>query len=284
MASFNASVSNQHKVPPEEGNRTGNQNGQCTPMPSPALGTLKLMAGNGTAVGTVMILMCPGKHRAIRGGRVICVQDSNSTQWSGGVPECKPLSRHEDHGLRTAVLAALISSAIILLMSMFFITSCLLKRVKKEERRKLERKRRREAEELWKQTNAEEQRESFYNYNGRHNTNNNNSSRLGQQKSYSLTQSVTSIKSLTYSDLQSAYRHQQNHPDSTSIHYSQRLNAPYINMNTTSASYPHNTHFHCSDHDPILDQISWNPVILATVGQEDQDSGVSGQRLNGTQT
>lgn len=63
--------------------------GQCTPMHSPRLGTLNLVAGNGTSVGTVMTLLCPLMHHATSGGRITCVQEINRTQWSGGIPECK---------------------------------------------------------------------------------------------------------------------------------------------------------------------------------------------------
>lgn len=63
--------------------------GQCTPIPPPSLGTLKVVAGNGTSVGTVMTLLCPARYRPISGGRISCVQENNSIYWSGGAPECK---------------------------------------------------------------------------------------------------------------------------------------------------------------------------------------------------
>lgn len=63
--------------------------GQCSPLPPLSKGTLTLVAGNGTSVGTVMTLVCPRWHRPISGGLITCVQESNSTQWSGGTPQCK---------------------------------------------------------------------------------------------------------------------------------------------------------------------------------------------------
>ncbi|XP_026126285.1 sushi domain-containing protein 3-like isoform X3 [Carassius auratus] len=116
-----------------------NQTGQCAPLLSPAVGTLKLVSGDGTSVGSVMSLQCPSRHRAVSGGQMTCVWGSDETHWSGGTPECKPLSRFEDNGFRLALLVSFISSAIILFMCIFFITSCLVRHVKREERRKMER-------------------------------------------------------------------------------------------------------------------------------------------------
>lgn len=65
-------------------------------MPSPRLGKLNVVAGNGTSVGTVMTLVCPLMHRATSGGRITCVQELNSTEWSGGVPQCQ-CKTHKSH-------------------------------------------------------------------------------------------------------------------------------------------------------------------------------------------
>ncbi|MCJ8735190.1 hypothetical protein PDJAM_G00244140 [Pangasius djambal] len=192
------------KEAPEDRSRTGHQPGQCTPMPSPPLGTLKLVAGNGTSVGTVMTLLCPVKHRAVSGGRISCVQETNTTEWTGGTPECKPLL-YGEYGFRLAVLLSIVSVAIILLMSIYFITSCLLKRVTNDEMRQLERERKREASRLWHQLNPEEQRESFYNHNDRinhNNSNNNTCSSSSRQEKHPRC-------------------HQKNNPDPLTIHHSQ---------------------------------------------------------------
>uniref|UniRef100_A0A8C1UFM3 Sushi domain-containing protein n=1 Tax=Cyprinus carpio TaxID=7962 RepID=A0A8C1UFM3_CYPCA len=161
-----------------------NQTGQCAPLLSPAVGTLKLVSGDGTSVGSVMSLQCPSRHRAVSGSQVTCVWSSNKTHWSGGTPECKPLSRFEDHGFRLALVVSFISSAIILLMSMFFITSCLVRHVKREERRKMERERKNGASEYWQQMDVEGvelQREGLHNQKTTNNNNNNNNTRGERQ-------------------------------------------------------------------------------------------------------
>ncbi|XP_076851412.1 uncharacterized protein LOC143502117 isoform X1 [Brachyhypopomus gauderio] len=184
MDSFNASVLDESK---SQLAVEGRSKGQCTAMLSPPVGTLKLVAGNGTSVGTVMTLQCPYTHRPVNGGRVICMEDNDRTQWSGGVPECKPLSRHESPGFRLAVLVSTVSLAIIIFMSVIFITSCLLKHVKREEMKRRERERKRETAELWAQMdhqNVEEQSVAFHGRKGRNNNNNNNSSGGGSAEQH----------------------------------------------------------------------------------------------------
>ncbi|XP_071377101.1 uncharacterized protein [Centroberyx affinis] len=149
-------------------NNSGVSQGQCTPMPLPALGTQRIVQGNGTNVGTVISLQCPAKHRLI-GSNLVCVMGTNSTQWVGET-YCKPLSPYEDFGFRVAVLASIVSSAIILLMSMAFITCCLLDCVKEEKRKKQERE-----TDLWHREERMEQRvdnRSRYSHKGRNNNNN----------------------------------------------------------------------------------------------------------------
>uniref|UniRef100_H2THA2 Sushi domain-containing protein n=1 Tax=Takifugu rubripes TaxID=31033 RepID=H2THA2_TAKRU len=121
-------------------------------MPLPALGTQRIIQGNGTTVGTIISLQCPAKHRLV-GSEMMCVMDSNSTYWKGET-YCKPLSRYEDFGFRVAVLASIVSSAIILLMSMAFVTCCLLDCIREDEKKK-------------------EESRSHYHHKGRNNNNNN---------------------------------------------------------------------------------------------------------------
>ncbi|KAM9351000.1 sushi domain-containing protein 3 [Symphorus nematophorus] len=109
---------------------------QCTPMPLPALGTQKIIQGNGTTVGTVISLQCPDKHKLV-GKELMCVMGNNSTHWVGET-YCKPLSPYEDYGFRVAVLASIVSSAIIFLMSVAFITCCLLDCIKEDKRKQEE--------------------------------------------------------------------------------------------------------------------------------------------------
>ncbi|TSL97259.1 Sushi domain-containing protein 3 [Bagarius yarrelli] len=167
------------KVTPGNRNWTVHPEGQCTPMSAPGQARFKIEAGNGTSVGTVMILVCPLNQRAINGGRISCEQESNITEWVGGIPECKSFTRLEAYHL--ALLLSIISTAIIMLMSIMFFTSWLLKCLKKEEMRQRERIKREENDRLWPQVNVEEQRESLYNDNSRFNYNNIQNNRSNSQ-------------------------------------------------------------------------------------------------------
>ncbi|KAM6924379.1 sushi domain-containing protein 3 [Xenentodon cancila] len=110
---------------------------QCKPIPLPALGTQRIVQGNGTNVGTVISLQCPAKHKLV-GKELTCVMDINSTHWVGET-YCIPLTPHEDYGFRVAVLASVVSSVIILLMSMAFLTCCLVDCIKKDKKKRQER-------------------------------------------------------------------------------------------------------------------------------------------------
>ncbi|XP_042348079.1 uncharacterized protein LOC121947207 [Plectropomus leopardus] len=142
---------------------------QCTPMPLPALGTQRIIQGNGTTVGTVISLQCPAKHKLI-GGELTCVMGPNSTHWEGET-YCKPLSPLEDYGFRVAVLASIVSTAIIFFMSVAFITCCLLDCIKEDKRKKHERE-----SDMWQweeQAQHQEEHRSRYGHKGRNNNNNN---------------------------------------------------------------------------------------------------------------
>ncbi|XP_051964885.1 sushi domain-containing protein 3-like [Xyrauchen texanus] len=155
-----------------------NRTGQCRSVPllSPVIGSLKLVSGDGTRVGTVIKLQCPSRHRAVSGSHISCVWSSNDMQWTGGTPECIPLTRFEDEGFRLAFLISFISVVFILFMSIIFITSCLVSYVRRDERRKMERARKREEAKFWHQIDIEgleQQREGLHNHKTRNNNNNN---------------------------------------------------------------------------------------------------------------
>ncbi|KAM9751072.1 uncharacterized protein susd3 isoform 1-T1 [Menidia menidia] len=148
---------------------SGHPQAQCTPIPLPALGTQRIIQGNGTNVGTVISLQCPAKHKLV-GKDVKCVMDNNSTHWEGET-YCKPLSRYDDYGFQVAVLVSIISSGIILLMSVAFITCCLLDCIKEDERKKKERE-----SDVWQLEEQEQHQDNNrfgFSHKGRNNNNNN---------------------------------------------------------------------------------------------------------------
>ncbi|XP_059189905.1 sushi domain-containing protein 3 [Centropristis striata] len=138
-------------------------------MPLPALGTQRIIQGNGTTVGTVISLQCPAKHKLV-GSELMCVMGQNSTHWVGE-NYCKPMSPYEDYGFRVAVLASIVSSAIIFFMSVAFITCCLLDCIKEDKRKKDERDS--DMFQWEEQPQYHEDHRSRYNHKGRNNNNNN---------------------------------------------------------------------------------------------------------------
>lgn len=143
-------------------------------MPLPALGTQRIIQGNGTTVGTVISLQCPAKHK-LMGSEVMCVMGTNSSHWVGE-NYCKPLSPYEDYGFRVAVLASIVSSGIIFFMSMAFITCCLLDCIKEDKRKRHERE-----SDMWQweeQAQHQEENRSRYSHKGRNNNNNNSQEKV----------------------------------------------------------------------------------------------------------
>uniref|UniRef100_A0A8C0XX20 Sushi domain-containing protein n=1 Tax=Castor canadensis TaxID=51338 RepID=A0A8C0XX20_CASCN len=162
----------------------GNRTDTCARLQPPPRGTLQVLRGDGTSVGTVLIFHCPSGHQMMGSGLLTCAWKGSIAHWSSGTPVCKSVPPHETFGFKVAVIASIVSCAIILLMSVAFLTCCLLKCVKRSEQRRSSR-----TAQLWYQLRGEDLETVQAAYLGLKGHNHNNSSsggaggKLGSQAS-----------------------------------------------------------------------------------------------------
>ncbi|XP_015399849.1 sushi domain-containing protein 3 isoform X3 [Panthera pardus] len=107
--------------------------GTCTRVQPPPRGTLQVLRGDGTSVGTVLVFHCPSGHQMVGSGLLTCAWKGSIAEWSSVSPVCKSVPPYETFGFKVAVIASIVSCAIILLMSMAFLTSCLMRCMKRSE-------------------------------------------------------------------------------------------------------------------------------------------------------
>uniref|UniRef100_A0A673UAJ5 Sushi domain containing 3 n=1 Tax=Suricata suricatta TaxID=37032 RepID=A0A673UAJ5_SURSU len=108
--------------------------GTCTQVQPPPRGTLQILRGDGTSVGTVIVFHCPSGHQMVGSGLLTCAWKGSIAEWSSVSPVCKSVPPYETFGFKVAVIASIVSSAIILLMSVAFLTCCLMRCMKRSER------------------------------------------------------------------------------------------------------------------------------------------------------
>ncbi|XP_013006109.1 sushi domain-containing protein 3 isoform X2 [Cavia porcellus] len=146
----------------------------CARLQPPPQGTLQILRGDGTSVGTVLVFHCPSGHQMMGSGLLTCAWRGIIASWSSGTPVCKAVPPHETFGFKVAVIASIVSCAVILLMSTAFLTCCLLKCVKRSEQRRSSR-----TAQMWYQLRGEDLETVQASYLGLKGQNYNNSSSGG---------------------------------------------------------------------------------------------------------
>lgn len=63
--------------------------GTCAQLHPPPQGTLQVVRGDGTSLGTVLIFHCPSGHQMVGSGLLTCAWNGSTADWSSGSPVCK---------------------------------------------------------------------------------------------------------------------------------------------------------------------------------------------------
>lgn len=63
--------------------------GTCTRVQPPPRGTLQVLRGDGTSVGTVLVFHCPSGHQMVGSGLLTCAWKGSIAEWSSVSPVCK---------------------------------------------------------------------------------------------------------------------------------------------------------------------------------------------------
>ncbi|KAI3366933.1 hypothetical protein L3Q82_009580 [Scortum barcoo] len=124
---------------------TSNYTGlSCVPVLPPRRGSFYVEGGTGVSVGSVLAFWCREGYQLVGSDKIHCTVRNGKPQWSNYLPVCEAIPRPEDHGLRVAVLASVVSGIVILAMSLSFLICCLQERSSQDRAKKEGRSRRRE--------------------------------------------------------------------------------------------------------------------------------------------
>lgn len=63
--------------------------GTCTQLQPPPRGTIQVLRGDGTSMGTMLVFHCPSGHQMLGSGLLTCVWKGNLAEWSSDAPTCK---------------------------------------------------------------------------------------------------------------------------------------------------------------------------------------------------
>ncbi|KAI4878046.1 hypothetical protein NFI96_011660, partial [Prochilodus magdalenae] len=110
----------------------GVSDAMCVSLLPPWRGSFSVEKGTGVSLGTVLAFWCRKGFQLVGSEKITCVLQGGTAHWSHLLPVCEAIPKPEDHGLRVAVLASVVSGIVILAMSVSFIICCLQERISKD--------------------------------------------------------------------------------------------------------------------------------------------------------